>query len=482
MVTVYTIIVIVEFWQIFMNDEVLITYHGKGFLVNKNCLYICKRYRDCLEQQDQINLSDSYSIEAFSLFISFLKNPTICIPEKYRDEVKLIASLWGCPIICEWIDRIQPIIYDSFIIINETLVPINIGVMLNKSELYRQSFYSINDVFTIQRAYDIEVFRHYIDILHKKSEISRDDDIKSLIAINDDFQSSLFELKMEKEVFEMVGTMDDPIMDISDEFIKDNIVPNISDLIRFPSFFGLSLSILIRVFQFVKDTLPSDIIRLICQNLLEKHGTSSLVLFHYIGISNQQIMDKILNQSKFYCNASVQFDEFSRIIHSIKEPGNNFEGIFSFLFSLGSNIIDYVSVKASSKYRDDLDPLSILKGEISQFATQAGQNQWISISLLKHSLHCTGYAIKTNPGKKGYYHLKNWNFLASVDEINWKCIDHQNNNHSLNGPNNEEFFEILHTGMPYKHFMIQLPNSNGTWFQNEDILQFRRIELFGDLI
>jgi hypothetical protein len=90
----------------------------------------------------------------------------------------------------------------------------------------------------------------------------------------------------------------------------------------------------------------------------------------------------------------------------------------------------------------------------------------------------THYAIRTNGGYPGGYHLKSWLVETSADGESWREVAREENNKQLNGIWFAGTFEVAGSG---ECRFIRLVNIGRNHFGN-DILWITAWEIFGSLV
>jgi hypothetical protein len=156
-----------------------------------------------------------------------------------------------------------------------------------------------------------------------------------------------------------------------------------------------------------------------------------------------------------------------------------FDGIFASLSrECGENPHSSGRVAASSPTTSWNEPFNVLDLDFeSYWYTKDIKNSYILFDMRDHRVRLNGYALKTNFGPVGAWHLKSWVLFGSLDSREWVCLDEQRDTEILNGRNKWARFSVIDLGrLRFIKLQMTGPNHFG-----DHSLMLSEFELFGEL-
>jgi hypothetical protein len=124
-------------------------------------------------------------------------------------------------------------------------------------------------------------------------------------------------------------------------------------------------------------------------------------------------------------------------IRTESDSTDAFNGIFTDLArDCGQNPHTAGIIEVSSPMTSWNMPWFVLDRDLDRYwYTKDIKGSHILFDLKALRVRVCAYAIKTNFGPVGGWHLKSWMLLGSVDGREWRCIDEQRGTAALNGRN-----------------------------------------------
>jgi hypothetical protein len=167
----------------------------------------------------------------------------------------------------------------------------------------------------------------------------------------------------------------------------------------------------------------------------------------------------------------------------LRAPEDEFMQIFDGIFAVlsrecGANPHSSGRVEVSSPTTSWNQPFNVLDLDFeSHWYTKDIKDSYILFDFLDSRVRLNCYALKTNFGPVGAWHLKSWVLYGSLDARQWVCLDEQRDTEILNGRNKWAKFSIVDLGwLRFAKLQMTGPNHFG-----DHSLMLSEFELFGQL-
>jgi hypothetical protein len=148
--------------------------------------------------------------------------------------------------------------------------------------------------------------------------------------------------------------------------------------------------------------------------------------------------------TKFFLSREVGNFANSHLRGTEDEFVEAFNGVFAALTrECGENPHTAGKVAVTSSTSSWNEPFHVLDMNFEKYwYTTDTKGSYILFDMLTYRVRVSGYAVKTNFGPVGGWHLKSWILLGSDDGREWMCLDEQRGTSVLNGPNKWAKFTV----------------------------------------